>query len=292
MTERLQNAKAIKQATQGKSRGARGFFIRAIAVTGFGAALLSVSNLPATKFLDSNFLASNFLDSKFLDTRAVRRTTVHSISLASGRDPAMMRVNPKVHGVRLENAIGTRDVVEAVNGSVLGSAKRELALGLVTRTADFTRGGDARNVARVREIGLNYGMILPASLSASSDAGSISAQIFDHSITSFLNQASIKNSFVGQAADTVEKRMKTEVAIGGIEPDSIQHKIKFQMKASETKASMEYRGLTNADLSYSIGSRKTNLEIYEKIGTSSNLVYTHSDEPSDRRDVVSLRLNW
>lgn len=208
---------------------------------------------------------------------------VHTASLASVRDPAMMRVNPVVHGPNFGSPL---------EAAMFRKPKQDLSLGLAKRGNDFSRGIDARNVNRVQELGLDYGMIIPSKLSPVSDVGGVSSQLLDHSVTAFFNHGIVKNSFVGRAAETVEKKMKAEVAIGGDEPDSISHNIKFQMKASETKAVMEYRGLTNADLSYSIGGRKTNLEIYEKISDGSNLVYTHSDEPSDRRDVLSLRMHW
>ncbi|CAN5584726.1 hypothetical protein BH10BDE1_BH10BDE1_34380 [soil metagenome] len=264
---------SLKTKTTAPCPKARRAFVRrqtcrSFAIISFITTMLSVSCL----------MNGTCAKSAFTTVRNALRT-VHTLSLASGRDPAMMRVNPKVHSV-----LDLSSIDEAV--------KHELALGLVTRTRDFSRGVDARNVVRVQELGLDYGLILPASLSPASDAGGISAQILDRSMTSFFNIASIKNSFVGRTAETVEKKMKTEIALGGSEPDSIQHNLKFQMKASEARASMEYRGITNADLSYSIASRKTNLEIYEKLTNGSNLVYTHSDEPSDRRDVVSLRLHW
>ncbi len=86
--------------------------------------------------------------------------------------------------------------------------------------------------------------------------------------------------------------MKAEVELGGSEPESIQHNIKFQMKATQTRASMEYRGLTNADLSYSVAGRSTDLEIFEPISADSKLVYSHSNRPDEKRDMLSLRLNW
>lgn len=264
---------------------ARRMTYRATAMMAFFSTLLSVSCL--VNGTDARFSATSAL-------ATVRKAfgDVHSLALASGRDPAMMRVNPKLHGVRLGSRLDSHLKGILLDGSSVDEAiKNELTLGLVTKS-DFSHGADARSVARVQEIGLDYGLILPGSLSPTTSVGGISSQILDHSVTSFFNQASIKNSFVGHAAETVEKKMKAEVALGGQEPDSMKHNLKFQMKASETKASMEYRGITNANLSYSIVSRKTNLELYEEITSGSNLVFTHSDEPSDRRDVVSLRLHW
>ena len=217
---------------------------------------------------------------------SVVRTTFHDVqtaSLASVRDPAMMRVNPVVHGAKF------RSPLEA---AMFEKSKSDLSLGLSKRANDFSRGTDARTVNRVQELGLDFGMIIPSRLSPVSDVSGVSSQLLDHSVSAIFNNGIVKNSFVGRAAYTVEKKMKAEVALGGNDPDSTPHNIKFQVKASETKAVMEYRGLTNADLSYSIGGRKTRLEIYEKISDDSNLVYTHSDEPSDRRDVLSLRMHW
>lgn len=213
-----------------------------------------------------------------------------SLSLASVRDPAMMRMTPVVHRTSKTSpleSIALRDELKR-----LDSAPERISFGVVARR-DFSKGADLRHVDRVHEIGIDYSVVIPGNLSPVRDAGGVSSQIIDHTLTSFFKQGPIKNTFVGRAAETVEKKMKAEVDIGGSEPDSIQHNIKFQVKASETKASMEYRGITNAALSYVIASRKTNLEISESLGGGrSNIVYTHSDEPNDRRDVLSLRLHW
>lgn len=212
-----------------------------------------------------------------------------SLSLASMRDPAMMRMNPVVHRPTDRSPLEKIALKDA--RVTPGAAKEELDLGLNTER-DFAKGADLRHVDRVQEVGVDYAMVIPGKLNPVRDVGGVGSQILDHTLTNIFNQGVIKNSFVGRAAETVEKKMKAEVAIGGDEPDSIQHNIKFQVKASETKASMEYRGVTNADVSYSIAARKTNVEIFESLGGRSNLVYTHSDEPNDRRDVLSLRLHW
>lgn len=202
------------------------------------------------------------------------------------RKPAMMRLIPRVVGGRF---------VSPAEAAVLSPEEAErpkLSLGVSSKAKDFSRGTDFRSVNRVTEVGVNFDQLLPSHLSPVTDAGSVSAQIFDHSVTEFFKNDTIKNSFLGRSKDAVEKRMKAEVELGGTEPESIKHNIKFQVKASETKASMEYRGLMNADLSYSVGGRRTNLEIHEEISEWTNLVYSHIDEPNDRRDILSLRMNW
>ncbi len=206
------------------------------------------------------------------------------------RRPAMMRVNPVVHRpgftsplekIAFESDIDLSDETDLPN-----------RFGLERRSTDFSRGTDGRGVSAVRELARDYSMIIPASLSPVSDLAGVSMQVVDHSLNAFFNQASIKNTFVGRAAETVEKKLKAEVELGGSEPESQKHNIKFQVKATESKASMEYRGLTNCDFSYSVASQKANFEIFEPLSVNSNLVFTHSDAPSDRRDVLSLRMHW
>jgi hypothetical protein len=206
------------------------------------------------------------------------------------RRPAMMRMNPLVHSTHSTSPlerIGFED--DAID---LDADERSNRFGLATRAHDFSKGADGRRISAVRELARDYSMFIPASLAPVVDAGGVSRQIVDHSISTFFKQDSIRNTFVGRAADTVEKKLKAEVEIGGSEPDSQKHKFKFQVKASETKASMEYRGLTNCNVSYAVASRNANIEIFEPLSSRSNIVYTHTDAPADRRDVLSFRVHW
>lgn len=210
--------------------------------------------------------------------------TLHRVSDVI-RLPAMMRLNTVAYP-------NHKSALSNVEEEILDLSADDHDFGLASRVNDFAKGADGRDVQTVREMARDYSMIIPANLSPVSDAAGIGMQIVDHSINAFFNQASIKNTFVGRAAETVEKKLKAEMALGGSEPDSTKHNIKFQVRASETKASMEYRGLTNCDLSYSVAAQKANLEIFEPLSGNSNIVFTHSDTPSDRRDILSLRMHW
>lgn len=207
------------------------------------------------------------------------------------RRPAMMRVNPTVHRPGFTSPL-EKIAFDEADIDLSDDSDEPNRFGLERRSNDFSRGTDSRGVSTVRELARDFSMIIPATLSPVSDLSSVSMQIVDHSVNAFFNQPSIKNTFVGRAAETVEKKLKAEVELGGTEPESQKHNIKFQVKATETKASMEYRGITNCDLSYSVASQKANFEIFEPLTSNSNLVFTHTDAPSDRRDVLSLRMHW
>lgn len=204
------------------------------------------------------------------------------------RNPAMLRIAPALQAQKsslLHEGVST------------GLKSRQIQLRSArlipeNRSKNFSLGHDARQIQPLEEIGFDYHRILPKKLSPTKDSGQVAAQIIDHSVSNFLKHESIKNSFIGRTATVVEEKMKAEVDLGGDEPDSIQHNIKFQVKATETKASMEYKGITNAALSYSVSSQKTSFEVFESIGVGSHLVYSHSDEPSEKRDMISLRMKW
>ncbi len=235
--------------------------------------------------LATSFLVVTFSLGFFMHDEEV----ASSWRLVKPRDPAMMRVNPAIVGPK------ARSHMEHVATGHTLLEDGEIAIekfSLVTSASDFSRGVDARSVNPVEAKGIDYSKILPASLSPVSNGEDVAAQIFDHSVSNFFNQDHIRNTSIGRAAKSVEETMKAEVALGGDEPDATQHNLKFQMKATQTKASMEYRGVTNAELSYSVANRSTDLEIFEPIGENSRVVYHHSARPDEKRDVLSLRLNF
>lgn len=213
-----------------------------------------------------------------------------TVTAIKERSPAMLRIaSAPLNEIRpYQTALQTQHQ----NGESNHATPMFLRFGVTRTRSDFSKGLNLSAVERVQSLGPNYGAIFPSRLSPATGAAGITGQILDHSISTFFKQDSIRQSFVGKAAHSVEEKLRADVAFGGKQPESIQHRLKFQMKASQTKAIMEYRGITNADLSYSIGGRKTDLEVYESISDRSKIVYTHSDRPDDRRDTLSWRMSW
>lgn len=255
-----------------------------------GTSKLCAKNRFLCKVAAHVFVAALFLVTTFsLGILLYEGDVTNTLSVLKMRRPAMMRMNPAVFGPKSQS----KEESEATSHALLapGETAKE-KFGLSNDISDFSRGIDFRTVDRVQAIGTDYSLILPSSLSPVSDGSQVAAQVLDHSVSSFFKQESVRNTAFGRAAVTVEEKMKAEVALGGDEPDSTQHNIKFQMKASQTKASMEYRGLTNADLSYSVAAQSTDLEIFEPLSQDSKLVYSHSNRPDEKRDMISLRLNW
>lgn len=249
----------------------------------------------ACKVASHVFVAALFLVATFsLGFLVYEGDVTNTLSSLKMRRPAMMRMNPAIVGPKsrsTEEYHATSHVM--LKPGEMATEKFETEkFGISNHVSDFSKGFDLRMVDRVESKGTDYSLILPSSLSPVSTSAQVAEQVLDHSVSSFFKQENVRNTAFGRAAVTVEEKMKAEVAIGGTEPDSTKHNIKFQMKASQTKASMEYRGLTNADLSYSVTARSTDLEIFEPLSADSKLVFSHSNRPDEKRDMLSLRLNW
>lgn len=206
---------------------------------------------------------------------------------SSDRSPAMLR---------FPFARTAQSVLKSI-GSALHCTKKESPaplqrFGLGNPANDFSRGLNIATVPRVEPVGFNYAAILPPSLAPATDSANVATQILDHSVSNLMKQETFRNSFVGKAATTVEETMRADVNFGGHEPESTKHNLKFQMKATDAKAKMEYTGLTNAEVSYSVAHRQVDVEVYEPLSTDSKIVFSHSNKPSETQDMLSLRLNW
>jgi hypothetical protein len=132
-------------------------------------------------------------------------------------------------------------------------------------------------------------MIPVEKMQASNDTGAVASQILDRSLSSFFDSDAVRHSDMGKTAHQVEDSMQTNVNFGSGE---IKHSFKFKVEASQTRAQMDYSGLTNAQVSYQAAQRQFNVEMYENLSARSKIVFDHTDLPNDTREVVSLRWTW
>lgn len=195
---------------------------------------------------------------------------------SANRTPAQLRIVPL--GIT-ENQISDP---RAADGLLMGPKFRHA----------FLDGDDPTQIVTIKEPSFDYSKILPQRMSQPESSKDVATQIFDHSVSQFFRQEAIRNTFVGKTAHFVEERMKAKVDFGGSEPQSIKHQLKFQMKATQANANIQYSGITNAELNYSMTNRNLIIELFEPISTSSKLVYSHVNAPGENRDILSYRLNW
>lgn len=163
-----------------------------------------------------------------------------------------------------------------------------------TREPDFSRGMDASVIKPMASLNdFDITKIMPSDMDPRWNMTQASGRILDHSLSNFFNSESVRNSSLGRSAHQIDKSMSGGVSMGGTEPDTITHEVKFEMRASQARAQLAYSGLTNAQLSYQAVDSKLDLEVRESvemIGTQ--LVYNHIAQNGDNTDMLSMRWAW
>lgn len=134
--------------------------------------------------------------------------------------------------------------------------------------------------------------MIPLNMQPSDNSSQVFSQVADRTMTSIWNSEAVRGSALGQAATEVEKQMKAQVVMGGNSPESIQHKLNFNMQAFQATAQVQYTGFTNANLKYKVTERKLGLEVFEHMTGNKDLVVSHTITSLDRLSEVSLRWNF
>lgn len=152
--------------------------------------------------------------------------------------------------------------------------------------ADFNR-------MRAMEKPFDPAEMIPLDLSPTSDQSQVLSRVADRSMNSFLNSKIVRETYLVKTATEVEKKMNQEIVIGsGSGPESVQHKLNFNMQAFQATAKVEYSGLTNAAIKYKVDESKLALEIFEKVSSSKDLMVSHTISPSDRLSQVNFRWSF
>ncbi len=134
--------------------------------------------------------------------------------------------------------------------------------------------------------------VIPKDMKSSNDSSKVAAQILDKSLTSFFNSDAVRHSEIGATAHNVENKIQKDVVIGGSEPGTIKHVFKFRIKAIQSEAQIAYTGIVNAQYSYKVIQRKSDLEFNRDLTSRTKLVFNHIDQPDERTDMVSVRWAW
>jgi hypothetical protein len=176
--------------------------------------------------------------------------------------------------------------------------RRARPLVLTSSPQNFSKGSDFSLIQPMTSLRTmdteDVSRIIPLNLNPNADSSLISSQIVEHSLTHFMKSDFIRNSNIGRTTAIVEESLAGNVAIGGEDDKSIQHQLKFAMKATEATAQVEYTGLlSNARVSYRLASSGVDLEVRESSSTlNSQIVYNRTHEGNEITDMISLRWPW
>ncbi|MCB0365199.1 MAG: hypothetical protein H6624_19055 [Bdellovibrionaceae bacterium] len=131
-------------------------------------------------------------------------------------------------------------------------------------------------------------LYIPVNIAASSDETYVATRILTHSVGTLLESPELRKTSVGYAAYTINESMNTQVTF---RPDGsdVKHRVRFQVKAAETVAAVNYEGYVNAKLAYRIDNSNLDFEMTKSLDPATTLVFNHSDVPGETKDLLSLR---
>ena len=138
----------------------------------------------------------------------------------------------------------------------------------------------------------NSQRILPKSVEAGESSASVISKMVDNSVSLWWEKSPAKNTAIGHAADTVDKKLKTEVSLGQSADKKTEHKISVKLLAMQALAKVEYKGWVRAGLNYDAKAAKTEAEVLEDLSENKELVVSQSVTSAESKSQVSLRWNW
>lgn len=138
----------------------------------------------------------------------------------------------------------------------------------------------------------NSKRILPKNVETGETGNSVISEMIDNSFSLWWEKSPVKNSAVGKVADTVDKKLKTEVNLGKSADQKTEHKISVKVLAMQALAKLEYKGWVRAGVNYDARAAKTQAEVLENISANQDLRLSHSMSSDENMSQVSWVVNW
>ncbi len=155
-------------------------------------------------------------------------------------------------------------------------------------TIDFQSINPVKEKAKITRD--DVAAVIPMNLQPGQSQAEVGLRVVDHTLNRFTQGDYFRNTEFGKAATGVEKAMTTEVHFGNLEENEIQHSINMQIQAFEQKAYLKYSGFTYIRVTYLMYNSDLNLELSEKLGSSTELIVTHT--MLDQLSKAQLRWSW
>lgn len=134
--------------------------------------------------------------------------------------------------------------------------------------------------------------IQPKNIEVGESATALISEMVDNSFSLWWEKSPAKNSAIGQVADKVDKKLKTEVKLGKSADQKTEHKISVKVLAMQALAKLEYKGWVRAGLNYDARASKAEAEVLENISAHQDLKFSHSVSSDEKMSQVSWVLNW
>jgi hypothetical protein len=137
---------------------------------------------------------------------------------------------------------------------------------------------------------------LNKSLTEADNSRTIVSKVIDNTLSYWWDNSGFKNTSMGQAVETVEKKMKADVNLGSTTTSDvgkkIEHKLSIKLLAAQAMAKIEYLGWFKGAVQYNARNAATEAEVLENLSNNKDLVISHSVTTNESKSQVSLRWNW
>lgn len=134
--------------------------------------------------------------------------------------------------------------------------------------------------------------ILPKNVEDGESGNSVISEMIDNSFSLWWDKSPVKQTSIGQVADKVDKKLKTEVNLGKSTDNKTEHKLSVRVLAMQALAKLEYKGWVRAGLNYDARASKTQAEVLENISSNQDLKLSHSVSSDGNMSQLSWVLNW
>ena len=132
---------------------------------------------------------------------------------------------------------------------------------------------------------------IPTDMQNSDDGGRVFGKILSRGLQNYFNSPEMKNSGIMRTAQSVQDAVAQDISIGGAD-GGIKHSFKFKLQAEKSQALLAYSGLANAQLSYNVSASELKFEVRESLAANTDLVLSHINGLKDRRETVSVSIQF
>ena len=132
--------------------------------------------------------------------------------------------------------------------------------------------------------------VLPKSVQQGESGQAVLSKMADNTVAYWWETTPIRNSAIGRAADTIEKKARFNGEIQGA--NQVTHFFDLKVLVMQALARFEYRGWFHAGINYDARAVATEAEIVQPLSKNKNLIISQQFNQSESTSRLSFNFNW
>ena len=132
--------------------------------------------------------------------------------------------------------------------------------------------------------------VLPKTVQPGESGHAVLSKMADNTVAYWWETTPIRNSAIGRAADTIEKKARFNGEIQGA--NQVTHFFDLKVLVMQAIARFEYRGWFHAGINYDARAVATEAEIVQPLSKNKNLVVSQQFNQNESTSKLSFNFNW